>query len=460
VTRIINITAALISTALLWFAALHILNVDKTFASITIYLFLSYPPSATHSMAGLETILFSSLLIAQSITIVKYIKSGSNIFLSLFLFIGILSSLTRPEGIALTLIWLVTTYLFCGRSRDVDYSFFGFSIFILLWFGARFWYFGYLLPNSFFVKAGENMIRFPGWRTIVFFYLSNAPIIVLIIIHMVINKYDRTDNFLLIPIGFFTIFYAAIIHLTGFAHRFMFPIYSMLVLLNVKSLANLFRIFDKELIPQSTFTSWIKRVALLLLFLVVLQPDNLNSPQSSSIRLGKFLFIDKMPSTKNWTDINMEIGKFLGSLNLRENLICLGEDAGAMPYFSGCSFIDPIGLTDNVIARVKTKEEFVNYIFGKNPDIILFRAEDQKFDIEKEKGRQIPQGGHGALGRYEKKSLYQDKRFALYDNIGSIPDEGDFYHWQFFVNTGSKYFSLLKRSLNFFVQKNQGWLSQ
>lgn len=119
----------------------------------------AYPPLAWWAASGMETALFTLLV---SVAIWRHVREGAQSSIAPVCLA--LASMTRPDG------WLVSGVLCLDALRQGSWKA-GLryvAIFLAIfgpYYGWRYWYYGYPLPNTFYAKVGttaEQVER--GWR--------------------------------------------------------------------------------------------------------------------------------------------------------------------------------------------------------------------------------------------------------------------------------------------------------
>jgi len=299
----------------------------------------------------------------------------------------------RPEGpflvvLTLGIVFLANRMLFPGRVRRTDRSFLAVAAFAALLIAAYFlWkltYFGFLLPNPYYVKSqgasmGGRLYSFysfyveshraimgakntwlPGWRFTKTFLGLIWPWMAAGIPLFLLSGGSRAARKALlaaaIPGAVMVLAYAKAIHEMAFWHRYEFPylVYLHLLLAGLACLAA-------------------KRLRVLPLVVV-----------ATAVLWVTSLPVDKMPLRKNpltflkvqvglSKNVLVQIGKDLARTGLGQRAtIALGA-AGAIPYFSGFRAIDEAGLNNNYLSgrTAHTVAEVWGYIDSFKPDVIL-----------------------------------------------------------------------------------------
>ncbi len=165
-SRIIGIVSFLASGILLGFV-LRLLNVIPAIAAAALALFLATPFMFTHAFSGLETTLFIALLLGSLALYIRALKeSRCHIPLEIALSLSLLAAgLTRPEGVlwALLVFMVLSLNRFRNSRRDgissATVALIAYALPALGYFLWRWNYYGYLLPNTFYVKEHDGIIN-------------------------------------------------------------------------------------------------------------------------------------------------------------------------------------------------------------------------------------------------------------------------------------------------------------
>lgn len=362
------------------------------FSAIIVGLYLADPVTAIHSTSGLETQLFVCLLNIIAFLSLEFFERAGLITAILLAFAVIASCLTRPEAVLYGFgiyFALGVSALFLGRDKDDSIRSFrnlGLSGLIVILGGSlyvlwKYFYFGYLLPNPYYVKSGkfgfsglpevsqylEHLARFylPLF-VLVFFALvyvwlrrdrglfqpaenSSEPIA------LVGNSSSYAKALILLAPAFIALaYYTTIIHEVGGGFRFSYPTYSLLVLAAVIATSQPVHNIARE-----------RRVRLVMISFAI-------------VWFGILL-----ASARTWNITPLPVSAF-GSfharvadalrgtgLDSRGTVIC--DAAGVIPYVSGFNQIDRVGLTDNFMSGRygPTAAEREAYLWSRPSDIYI-----------------------------------------------------------------------------------------
>lgn len=167
-SQAIGLLAFIASAVLLWRISGN-LELPPIVRGIVQVLFLIAPSFYTHVFAGLETMLYMALILASFYALLLRADTLLPIVL-------LLASLTRPEGVLLAA-------LFCGvrlirswrEDRRIGRLLARFALLYVLpgslYFLWRWSYYGYLLPNTFYVKVNGDQFGLTGLVWVVAYVL-------------------------------------------------------------------------------------------------------------------------------------------------------------------------------------------------------------------------------------------------------------------------------------------------
>jgi len=193
------------------------------------------------SISGLETSFFA-LGILLSLWVYLHKRALTIIFLAL-------SSLIRPEGILVFLIFLFyKLFLEKDSLKECAIYLIGFAVLLLPHFLFRFFYYGDLLPNPFYAKVGLSWESLKNGLEYFWLFLSHYGfwgILYLVPVYL----YKRSDNLLKLFALIIFIYTLYVIGVGGDvlkAHRFFVPILPFLCLFLGKMVFDLFLRFKSR----------------------------------------------------------------------------------------------------------------------------------------------------------------------------------------------------------------------
>jgi arabinofuranosyltransferase len=370
-------------------------------------LYATAPFLYTHVYSGLETMLFTALLLCASLQMHKVLSSAVASFWphALLASLLLLLSLCRPEGAAYALIAaaLVTAISLLNKTwlPAIAYA----SVLAapgLAYFLWRWEYYGYPLPNTFYAKLSDT--------------LSNATIRSLMEFgrdYLLLPTFAAAATWLASPhegktllaqwrgdprkrAGFLTV--GSLLLFVGivvaqylrstlwmnFSYRFWAPFYPIALL----SLAGVWlpgfeaaRVWSRSR-PRS------HRIVLLGLCVVLVCQIGWQA---------RLLFLSEIPFAAGretmLAEMNRPAGRYLAKRVPGREWLVVFIDAGAIPFYSGLRTVDFGRLNDKYLAHTRFGpiKERVNYFFARNPGALVFTSYESsrvKYGREADDGRE------------------------------------------------------------------------
>lgn len=290
-----------------------------------------------HLYSGFETFLFLFLLIETAIIVLLKLPKERYLYL-LLLFLP----LTRPEGALFSII----LFALAAQNGQVVKKYPYFIAMLLLGCIYMIWraqYFGYLLPNTFYVKS-VNDSYLHHLLSLITIYFNNSPYLFLLI-----ALFFMTANFqlrVLVVISFILLvflYYPSALATDIGARFFSHGAYYLMLIA--------FFVF-KDIYNKKAFL-------LLSSFLVVIH-------FSTTVPVYKVIF----PYAKDFHYGHIDIGKRLAKYKDKNYKLMLCE-AGAIPYYAEWKTYDLLALCDTYLARNPLS---VSYLEQCNPDVIVVFA--------------------------------------------------------------------------------------
>ena len=344
-------------------------------AAVVLALYLVDETTAVHTTSGLETQLFVALLWVAYWQALKFVESPGLLrgtWLAVASFLGLLC---RPEGALYGAALYAVLSLYAGRRwrdsaaardmvRPLALSTALLMVFVLLYAAWKQRYFGYLLPNPYYVKS--DRLSLAGLPDVLSFLLHvvlwYGPL-VLGVGYLAFRqgllaplREVMRPNVLLIlaPPSCALLYYVTIVHETGGAYRFSYPTYAYLVLAAAVFLGTVMRSLRQ---PQLHGLGLVAP-ALLYLFILITHQGSWHLTARPRSDFNQFFF---------------KIGDALKETGIGSRGTVLCNAAGIIPYVSGFNHIDPVGLTDNFLSSRQpiTFEERERYMRNSRPDVYL-----------------------------------------------------------------------------------------
>lgn len=339
--------------------------------TISTVLILISPFTVIHTVSGMETMFYTFLLLGVMYVAWKIIKSPKSKLIWLFALLTLLLSLTRPEGILISLALIFTIiYISIKKSNKTIHLIYFLPIMILYFIPIiiyhlfRVYYFHELFPMPFLVKV-VNGFTYPAEFISALIYLIPFMIFVLISFYIYNQKKESLknqqtyfSNFLII-LSIILIF-ANIAYINtpfmNFSHRFYYPSF-VLVYLTFGIATSL---LSNNIWKNKTNTNLgnITRIIFILFIVLFLLNANLYGIkdlqnqhdyginfENSYISIGEALY--------NFSDYNYTVAF---------------ADAGAVAYLSKWNFLDLGGLNNKYIAYKGVTTE---YLKQQNPELVI-----------------------------------------------------------------------------------------
>lgn len=214
---------------------------------------------------------------------------------------------------------------------------FPFLLFLSLWFGWKFWYYGNILPNTFYIKFNVSLER--GFFYLYLFFLSYGlfPFLFWLICTVPQMKKAPKEQKLLFTFFFFGCAYLLYVGGGFMEFRLLMPYLPAFFLL-------ILGLFQKSHLPHSLFTA----LSLLILFGSL---HHLYFFETLLDRKG-IDTISQLDSYVNEQNLNWtHIGKALYSYFPEQDILLAASPVGAIPYYSRLKTLDILGLNDAWVAH-------------------------------------------------------------------------------------------------------------
>ena len=381
------------------------------------FLTLVTPPFIMWNQMGLETALYSVILL--------WLISVSLNEASCFKYWPAVAALlitTRPEGFFLLLGLIPAFCVYRHKKKALRYSCAAFFVIALLLFLLRFFYFHDFFPTPFYLKIGPSqyyeyvsyMHRCFRDYYLYYFFIPLA---------FFFFKKENWKGKRFILLGFIITYLLWVVRAGADykpLYRHLIPLFPLFYIYIISGMVNLSGqpSFKKQVIATSFIFLFTSAVFLFSPIKWYLDEDPL--PNFFLSKIQQFarepqryiaLCFKRMtePATYDYNDqrdCQVLLGKFV-KRNYKSGSTIVYDQMGRVPYFAGTNinFIDSVGLTDKVIGRARfyyksqrspllrfyeiisrniiktvypehstfsfTKEALMNYVFEKNPEVIM-----------------------------------------------------------------------------------------
>ena len=303
-------------------------------------LLLVVSPWAIHTGSGLETMLFTALILAS---VLAWLRRSPHLHVIL-----LLTALTRPEGVAVAAV-LLGVGLWSRRQDGADLvDFAGRSaLFFMLpsaaYFAWRWTYYGMPLPNTFYAKSGSGVSSWPH----VSVFLSSG-----VLLSAMAWWQSSPDGRLLRPvrvlalslavlIGLLLLFYGRSELLMDYGMRFFMPLLPLFII--------------------ALAASWGKMGLTLLL--------------AAHLSICASTYVGNAIWASNYNQMNasehIPAAAWLADHAQPHDTLMVIVDAGIIPYTTDLRTIDVGALNDPYLARERDPVARLNYLFNQKPEWVL-----------------------------------------------------------------------------------------
>lgn len=422
--KLIGIASLFLGGALLWALAGRV-GLERASRSVVALGYFTCPILYTHALGGLETVLFLALGLAGLLALAAQIQEpGPSRAVGLPLAL-LLTSLARPEGVALT-VFVFAAALFDAfrRSRaaltrlGVDVLLF-YALPAACYFAWRWGYYGQALPNTYYAKWHRGLV--PGsLRDLALFsalYLA-LPVLALTVL-WVARRASRESEpcarvrtlrvVLAVGLAFTAVCWATYARsslVMNYSHRFFAPFLPILLLAVGAMLERGLRGAGgsgAERLPPSARRAAAVFLGLQLGANVALYPREAAFAASTERLLA---------------DVHIPAGAFLREHVPAHEWIVVVVDAGAIPYVSGLKTVDFGGLNDEFLSRRFIDKipsaRIVDYFYARNPAALVFTSRSRDFVIGPEP---VPVTDDPRFGRYGLAAVFSSPDWPHYHEL-------------------------------------------
>lgn len=405
-SQAIGLLLSAATCVLLYSGSRRILLASRAASLIAALAFAASTP-ALHAGTAFATPLFTLLTVAAVQRALRLLddplpsRAGEAALAGLLL----LACLTRPEGVLLAgLIYLAVA---AGRPRLLTVRFLATPLLLLalpgaIYFAWRWGYFGFPLPNTWYVKAGTGGLEPASVAKVSRFliHFCGAPLAALLLSRARRETpRDRASLLLAAAAVGYMASYGFVAMIQDVGYRFLFPGYAMLLTLLPRPL--------DRLAGPGRGASW-RRIAAAGIAAMTL----VSGPRMVRASGYHAEYDDRF-------DVGSRLERFRDA-----GLTMVATEAGYLPYLSRWRAIDPFGLNDERIAHEGFSEADIS---RRGPELVMFHVDTPEYQA-----RWTPPGAD----RWEAmtKGLYRFAEGAGYERVAVIRkgcDESDGYHWYY-----------------------------
>jgi arabinofuranosyltransferase len=392
-------------------------------------LFIAIPATAFHALSGLETSLYTFSLVAFVCTLWSLHRRRPVGSLILVLMTFTMVATGRPEGIAVAgcglVGWSSGRYAHKANRRELLVLCIAagacatVSAILFAW---KLFYFGTVFSPPYWVKRSTPSLD-AGLGYDIAFLIRYAPMLSLALVRLWRGRLHAFESAAVAVILGHLVIFSAVEPLMGVEGRYLAPSLPFLIVLAAS--------------PLHEFLSGVQlpaRVIAGTMAVVLLVPQMTFAQADDAVNVRRLLGrIEPQFCASTWTGRDRQIGQRLQRVS-SPSVRVLTEDVGAVAFLSGAAVLDPVGLTDQRIARSASAREFADVVFDFQPDLVILRGRTSAQDPF------AGMGGHGAIGRFGKRAILDDNRFAAYVYLGAGPsDPENTYLWHFWSKTGTEH---------------------
>jgi hypothetical protein len=324
--------------------------------------------------AGLEAPLFALLLMAAVYHSLRLFQSPRFAWATVSAGILVLLSLCRPEAAALAGL-LALGFLRLPKDRGATWTMrllplLALTIVGAIYHGWRFYYYGNLLPNTYYAKVGHSVDQWiRGMEYLGDYFLNFGGWLWAMILLFAWRRLEgATSRLLLLGIPAVTLAGVAVVGGDALPmYRFIVPVVPLLAVLLTLGLAEAITLCHSSEPRKNPFRS-VAVWALMAALLVSQATAAFWGRQAQYVNADRERMQDRIA-----------IGQWLAE-HYSEETIALNA-AGAIPFYSGMKAIDMLGLNDRRIARsqpetmgegVAGHEKYdVEYVLSRRPGLIF-----------------------------------------------------------------------------------------
>ena len=334
-------------------------------AVCTLVVSAAYGSLALHAVSGMETTLFALLLTVYFALALTFRNAPGPALARTLALVALLATLTRPEG---SLVCGTSFVVLMVQAEKPARALLGRALLSwtivpgLVYFGARFAYYGLPLPLPFYVKA-QGQAGLAGAVDVAEFFAPFAVqqpyLATLMLIGLV-----RFRGLLLAPCAgalALALFFLLPAHIMGFEGRYLFPIFPLMGALLGAGAAHLtecsLRWLSTREAPRAL--SLVVPGALCLALAWHPLPESRDFEARRWIRYGEGLARAHIP-------LGRDLAR-LGQDGVRHVIALM--DVGAIGYYGEWFTIDTYGLND--VRMALTKRGDIDYVFAQRPELVV-----------------------------------------------------------------------------------------
>ena len=358
IVQFLNIYSHIVSIYIAYYTLRAVLKAPFVLSIITT-LYLLLGPGAILITSKFATPFFVLLVTMLWLTtIMIIINTDKNKFIPLiFGALSLLVGLARPEGVFLSLFFLLSIILARGVksvSRLIIYYMMIMLILGGVYFVWRWQYFGYPFPNPYYRKMGSGFNIESLKMSVIFTFKFIFPFIPILMFAFIEKPRVKSLMAISLPAVAFTLIFGMIDSSMNFMGRFQ---YVNMFIIGMSWWLPLRGLKVEEFLSEKFKSNVRVRNTLRFITLFCI--------------IAVFVFQVKYNTVKVYADGRYDIGVILSSYQARGYKIACSE-AGLIPYYSKLTTLDTWGLNDQEIAHSGLITDSILIKF--DPDLIMFHA--------------------------------------------------------------------------------------
>jgi arabinofuranosyltransferase len=380
-----------LSGILILFKLVRKIGFNPIYSSLILLFYCTMPIFFTHTWSGLETMLFSTSVLASIYFSISFLmsKNKRKIYNAGLLLFFLFTSLVRPEGVVLS--FLLSLAIYQSEFRDNQkngYKFLRYWIFIylipgLIYFIWRWNYYGDILPNTFYAKQYDGIFSSESFNSLIDFLLRYAAVPgILAVIFIALNRLLGTKNSPTQKSNkkFFNVYGASLIFLLiitiqylhsnllmNFSFRFFAPYYPVLIV-------GLFYLINRS----SAYIFPLRKTQPMLFWVSVVV---MSAATSSQLWINYADMKKEINFANRYKHLleseHIPVGKLIKDIVPSTEWLIVDADAGAIPYYSGLKTIDCFKLNDKYLAKNRVDgKNLADYYYSFHPGVIVITSFD------------------------------------------------------------------------------------
>ena len=357
--RILILTSQVLSVAVLFAGARRLLGANRWIAA-AFACYLCAGPAVKQALGGFAAPCLGLFVLCCWCAAVWYAGGRPTWVRGLpMAAFGLLAGLTRPEGVLITgILWLALAVL-VGWRRAVPALVSIAAVFALLggpYFLWRWHYFGYPLPNPFYIKGGGHLYPDSVVQASINLSVMLAPAMPLLPLGWLSRRTARITSAIVVALVCFALMWGLLNNWNNHMMRFQYSMVPAVLFTMPAVVARATQIFDRE--RMNALRPAAKRILAACLLLAT---------------VAAMSYFDREFPFRSTAGGMRDFARRIAPLG-RDGSTMVVTEAGALPFYSQWRVIDALGLNDEYIAHhggLITP----SYLAQQNPAVIMLHAD-------------------------------------------------------------------------------------